>query len=189
MLTGDQSKGQTCCPPGRRREQRSEEGRQAPWVGWQESERASERLGQPLPEAAATLRTGSAPGHVLWGRARLPRTSRPLPRAPHSQNPRGLSFLLAGSAAALRARPHAHVSRRSQPAGRAATLQPRSHHDPEPHPMHRKSPTGKEPLARDEVRKPGSRELGEKPSRGAGPTESVCMCAIANPPTPPPHPG
>nr|XP_035968673.1 uncharacterized protein LOC118548750 [Halichoerus grypus] len=160
MLNGDLIRGQAGYPPPPPRA----------------TLRAEECGGPPGSSAAATLRAGSAPGHVPEGRAQLPRASRPLPRAPHSRNPRGLALLPAGSTAAFPARPHAPTARRRRPAEQQPRC-PEPRHDPEPHPAHRKSPTGKKPLAGDVVRKPQSREQRAKLSREAGPKRRPYACA------------
>lgn len=56
----------------------------------------------------------------------------------------------------------------SPPPAKHQPCSPVSRHDPEPHPAHRKSLTGKERLVGDALRKPQSRELGVKPSGGRG---------------------
>lgn len=145
-------------PAGQRRNRRGE--RAARWASWwagreQAAGAGSWRLGQPLPEAASTLRAGSAPGHVPEGRARLPHASRPLPRALYSRDPRGPALLPARSAAASRVRPHAPAASRRRPAEQQPYY-PELHTTRNHTPAFRKSPTGKEPLAGDVVRKPQS---------------------------------
>lgn len=169
MLTADQSKGRTGCPPG---SDESRGGRRTPrLLGWA-GRRASEGAG-----GWGYLYLKLLP-HYGPGRPRdtFPRASRALLRAPHSQNPRGLALLPARSAAAFQARPHTLAARRRRRRRRPAKQQPccpEPRRDPEPHPTRRKSPTGK-----DVVPKPQSRERGAKPSWGAGPIGRSCACAL-----------
>ncbi|XDA73600.1 hypothetical protein R6Z07F_003821 [Ovis aries] len=102
-------------------------------------------------------------------------------QAPHSRNPQGLALLPAGSPAAFRTRPHTPAARCRWPAEQQPRC-PEPRHDPEPHPAHRKSPTGKQPLAGDVVRKPQSRERAGKPSREAGPNGTPCARTTSPPP-------
>lgn len=117
------------------------------------------RLGQPLPEAASTLRAAS-PRTRPCGRPRLPHASRPLHlKDRRFYRPAGLP------------RPKLALMTPPRPAAAGRQQQPcypEPRHDPEPHPAYRKSLVGKAPLAGDAVRKPQSQERARLPGGGAG---------------------
>ena len=159
---------------GRRRARRRREARLLRWAGRGVSDDLA--AGATFTWSCCHTTGRDGPGTRSWGKGPAPpRPPVPAP-APHSRNPRGLALLPAGSAAAFRARPHNPAARCRWPAEQQPCC-PEPRHDPEPHPAHRKSPTGKRPLAGDVVRKPQSRERGGKPSREAGPNGRPCARA------------
>ena len=152
------------------------------WADGRVSDGAS-GLGQHLPEAAATLRAGWAPGHGPEGGAQLPRASRPLPRTPHFRTPWGLALFPAGSVAAFPARPHAPSARRRRPAEQQPCC-PRAAPRPGTAPRVPEVPdrgAGGKQLAGDAVRKPQSKELSPPGGRGRtkGRTHALHFCGLA----------
>lgn len=185
MLTGYWGKGQTGCPPGGgERGGVRREARLLRWAGGGVSDGAS-GWGNLYLKLLPHYGPGWPWDTFLGGGPGSPRPPVPAP-APHSRNPQGLALLPAGSAAAFRARPHTPAAHCRWPAEQQPCC-PEPRHDPEPHPAHRKSPTGKQPLAGDVVRKPQSRERAGKPSREAGPDGT--LCARAPLPRPQARPG